>query len=192
MTEREKMLAGQSYDSRDPELLHLYHRCRSLLQAFNGLDSENLPERTRLLRELLHQTAPSVWIEAPFFCDYGAFIEIGAHTFVNVNCVFVDNNWIRIGRNGLIGPGVHIYTSGHPIRASERVVFDTDGQRRYLTHSQPVTIGDNVWIGGNSVILPGVTVGDNAVVGANSTVTRDVPANCLVAGSPARVMREID
>ena len=191
MTEREKMLAGQPYDSRDPELLRLYHRCRKLLQAFNGLDSENLPERTRLLRELFHQTAPNVWIEAPFFCDYGAFIDIGANTFVNVNCVFVDNHWIRIGRNGLIGPGVHIYTSSHPLSAAERIVTDADGRTRYVTQSQPVTIGDNVWIGGNSVVLPGVTIGDHAVVGANSTVTREVPANCLVVGNPARVVREV-
>ncbi|SIS52130.1 maltose O-acetyltransferase [Zobellia uliginosa] len=190
MTEKEKMMKGDAYDSRDPELLKMYHRARKLLQAYNSLDSELLEERERLLTELLSFKASGVWIEAPFFCDYGSNISIGKNTFVNTNCIFIDNNKISIGQNGLIAPYVQIYTATHPIKASDRIVEEGGGSR-YLTHTKAVMIGDNVWIGGNSVIFPGVTIGNNVTIGAGSVVTKDIPDNVLAYGNPCKVIRSL-
>ena len=190
MTEKEKMLQGEAYNSRDPELLGMYHRARKLLQAYNTLDSQMLEQREELLDALLEYKGKGVWIEAPFFCDYGSNISIGPHTFVNVNCMFLDNNKISIGKNGLIGPYVQIYTASHPLQASERII-ENKGSSRYLTFTKPVTIGDNVWIGGNSVIFPGVTIGDNVTIGAGSVVTRDIPDNVFAYGNPCEVQREL-
>jgi len=190
MTEREKMLLGQSYNSRDPELIAMYHKARKLLKAYNLLDSELLQERERILTELFEKVEKGVWIEAPFFCDYGANISIGENTFVNTNCMFIDNNKIRIGKNGLIAPYVQIYTASHPLKASERII-ETSDSTRYLTKTKPVTIGDNVWVGGNSVIFPGVTIGDNVTIGAGSVVTKDIPNDVLAFGNPCEVRKAL-
>lgn len=185
------MLAGQNYDSRDKELLARYHLARGLMQAYNALDSEELQQREDLLAQLLGNKAKGVWIEAPFFCDYGAYISIGENTFVNTNCFFLDNNHITIGKNGLIGPYVQIYTANHPLRATERIVQSEDGSTRYLTNSKAVTIGDNVWIGGNTVIMPGVTIGNNVTIGAGSVVTQDIQDDVLAFGNPCTVIKEL-
>lgn len=184
------MLSGDYYDSRDPELLKMYHSARRLLKDYNNLDSEFISERERLLNELFDHKGPGVWIETPFFCDYGENISIGAHTFVNTNCMFLDNNKITIGKNGLIAPYVQIYTAIHPLKASERIFIDK-GQSRYRTASKPVHIGDNVWIGGNSVIFPGVTIGNNVTIGAGSVVTKSIPDNVLAFGNPCQVIRKL-
>lgn len=191
MSEREKMLSGLPYDSRNPELLEMYHHAKRLLKSYNKLDSRDTATRERLLRDLLGEVGPGVWIEAPFFCDYGTHLRIGAGTFVNVNCTFIDDNYITIGRNGLIGPGVHIYTASHPLAAHDRITTRADGSRHYRTQTAPVTIGNDVWIGGNTVICPGVTIGDRVTIGAGSVVTKDVPADVLALGSPCRVVRQI-
>lgn len=184
------MLNGENYNSRDPELLNMYHRARKLLRRFNNLDSDLLTERDQILDELFEFKGDGVWIEAPFFCDYGENISIGANTFVNTNCMLLDNNKITIGKNGLIAPYVQIYTASHPIKASERIIEDGNGSR-YLTSSKPVQIGDNAWIGGNSVIFPGVTIGDNVTIGAGSVVTKDIPNNVLALGNPCKVVKEL-
>jgi maltose O-acetyltransferase len=191
MTEKEKMLAGLAYNSRDAELLEMYHHARSLLHQLNHLDSRLTKERSDVLTQLLGKVGEHVWIEAPFFCDYGAHITIGANTFVNVNCVFIDNNEITIGKNGLIGPHVQIYTAAHPLQADQRI-HTTGHDTRYLTSSQPVTIGDNVWIGGNTVILPGVTIGHNVTIGAGSVVTKNIPDNVLAFGNPCIVQKQLN
>lgn len=183
------MLAGVPYNSRDPELLERYHIARKLLLEFNQLDSGNLERKHNLLEELLGGVEEGVWIEAPFFCDYGENIHIGKNSFLNFNCILLDDNRITIGKNALIGPSVQIYTAGHPISAKERII--TDPVDRYLTQSQPVSIGDNVWIGGNTLIMPGVTIGHNVTIGAGSIVTKSIPENCLAMGNPCRVVREI-
>ena len=190
MTEKEKMLRGEFYNSRDPELLEIYHRARKLLKAYNNLDSELSAEREAILQELFAFSGSGVWIEAPFFCDYGENISIGENTFINTNCMLLDNNKITIGKNGLIAPYVQIYTASHPLQASERIV-ELDNKPAYLTYAKPVTIGDNVWIGGNSIILPGVTIGDNVTIGAGSVVTKDIPANVLASGNPCKVIRAL-
>lgn len=191
MTEKQKMLNGEYYDARDPELLAMYHRARKLLKVYNNLDSELTDERDRILNELFEFKADGVWIEAPFFCDYGKNISIGENTFINTNCMFLDDNKITIGKNGLIAPYVQIYTALHPLKASERII-DTGNGARYITSTKPVTIGDNAWIGGNSVILPGVTIGNNVTIGAGSIVTKDIPNNVLAFGNPCKVVREIE
>lgn len=190
MTEKEKMLAGEYYNSRDPELLALYHRARKLLQQYNTLNTELIEKRNDILSELLGHKGDGVWIESPFFCDYGVNISIGKNTFVNVNCMFLDNNTITIGENGLIAPYVQIYTALHPLKASERIIEDEQGTR-YLTATKPVTIGDNAWIGGNTVIFPGVTIGHNVTIGAGSVVSKDIPDNVLAFGNPCKVQRAL-
>jgi len=189
-TNLQKMLDGESYDSRDPELLELYHRAKALILAHNSCDSRDLTQIREILSQLLGKVEKGVWIETPFYCDYGVNIEIGENTFINSNCIFLDDNKIRIGKNGLIAPYVQIYTATHPLKASDRIYQDGDSTR-YHTSTQPVTIGDNVWIGGNSVIFPGVRIGNNVTIGAGSVVTRDIPDDVLAFGNPCQVVKSL-
>ncbi|MBS9525825.1 sugar O-acetyltransferase [Litoribacter alkaliphilus] len=191
MTEKEKMLNGEFYDSRDPELIRIYHKARKLLLEYNNLNSENIKEREKILKLLFDFVGKGIWIEAPFYCDYGENISIGENTFVNTNCMFLDNNKISIGKNGLIAPYVQIYTASHPLIASERIAQEGN-KSRYKTFTRPVDIGDNVWIGGNSIICPGITIGNNVTIGAGSVVTKNIPDNVLAYGNPCKVMRELE
>jgi len=186
----QKMLAGESYDTRDPELLEIYHRARALILAYNTSDTSDRNKRTELLHQLLRKVDSGVWIESPFFCDFGINIEIGENTFINTNCMLLDDNLIRIGKNGLLAPYVQIYTAIHPLKASDRIFQDGE-TTRFRTSTKPVIIGDNVWIGGNSVILPGVTIGNNVTIGAGSVVTKDIPDDSLAFGNPCRVVKSI-
>ncbi|WP_271394125.1 sugar O-acetyltransferase [Aequorivita sinensis] len=190
MTEKEKMLNGEDYNSRDSELLKMYHNARKLLKEYNNLDSELTKERERILNRLFKFKGSGVWIEPPFFCDYGENISIGENTFVNTNCIFLDNNKITIGKNGLIAPYVQIYTASHPLKASDRII-GKGNEARYLTSSKPVTIGANVWIGGNCVIFPGVIIGNNVTIGAGSVVTKNIPDNVLAYGNPCEVKKKL-
>nr|BFF40230.1 hypothetical protein BACY1_20350 [Tenacibaculum mesophilum] len=126
-----------------------------------------------------------------FFCDYGENISIGENTFINTNCMFLDNNKITIGKNCLIAPYVQIYTATHPIKASDRII-NSNNTTHYLTSTKPVTIGDNVWIGGNSIIFPGVSIGNNVTIGAGSTVTKNIPSDVLAFGNPCEIRKKLD
>ncbi|MDX1942325.1 MAG: sugar O-acetyltransferase [Saprospiraceae bacterium] len=190
MTEKEKMLCGDYYDSRAPELIEIYHKARKLLGEYNNLDSREMLKREQILSELLGKKGSNVWIEAPFSCDYGENIYIGDNTFINTNCILLDNNKISIGKNALIAPYVQIYTASHPLKASERII-GAGINSHYLTSTKPVQIGDNVWIGGNSVIFPGVNIGNNVTIGAGSVVTKNIPDNVLAFGNPCKVIREL-
>jgi len=190
MREKEKMLHGEYYNSRDAELIDCYHKAKRLLQEYNSLDSRNLNRRKSLLIELFHFAGKNIWVEPPFYCDYGENISIGENTFINFNCVFLDDNKITIGKNGLIAPNVQIYTAIHPLKAQERIISDKKGTR-YLTAAKPVSIGDNVWIGGNCVIMPGITIGDNVTIGAGSVVTKSIANNKLAFGNPCKIIRSI-
>jgi maltose O-acetyltransferase len=190
VTEKEKMLKGDYYDSRDSELIIMYHKARKLLKQYNNLDSELSQQREQILTDLFEFKGVGVWIETPFFCDYGENISIGENTFINMNCMFLDNNKITIGNNGLIAPYVQIFTANHPLKASERII-GKGTEARYLTSTKPVTIGDNVWIGGNSVIFPGVIIGNNVTIGAGSVVTKNIPDNVLAFGNPCEIKREL-
>jgi maltose O-acetyltransferase len=194
-SERERMLAGEPYDSRDPELLALAHRARALLGTFAATPSTDAAARRRTLVEILGHVGEDVWIEPPFFCDYGQHISIGEESFVNVNCVFLDSATIHIGNQVLIGPGVELLTVSHPLHADERIVSPSErrsGQAPYRTHAKPIVVGDRVWLGAGSIVMPGVTIGANAVIGAGSLVTSDIPADCLAFGHPCRVQRPLD
>jgi maltose O-acetyltransferase len=188
------MLAGEPYDSRDPELLALAHRARALLASFATIPSTDTAARHRTLVDLLGDVGEGVWIEPPFFCDYGQHIAIGPESFVNVNCVFLDSAPIRIGAYVLVGPGVQLLTASHPLAAAQRIVVLENrrpGQAPYRTQARPIVVGDRAWIGAGSIVFPGVTIGANAVIGAGSLVTSDIRADCLAVGQPCRVQRRL-
>ena len=181
-TEHEKMLAGELYDPFDPELVTARERARDLCQALNATREAQQEERRRILRGLFGKGGDSVWMQPPFFCDYGANIELGERVFFNFNCVILDVCLVRIGDYSLFGPAVQIYTATHPMNAE---------LRRRQEFGKPVEIGADVWVGGGALILPGVRIGSRAVIGAGSVVTRDVPEGMFAAGNPCRVIREI-
>ena len=182
MTEMEKMLAGELYDHRDPELAAAHRRAVGLTDAFNRSLPEEEEKRRGIIRELLHARG-GFHIEQPFRCDYGSNITVGDHFFANYDCVILDVCAVEIGDNVLLAPGVHIYTATHPL--------DPQARKSHLEYGRPVRIGNNVWIGGRSVVCPGVTIGDHCVIGAGSVVTRDIPAGMVAVGSPARVIKSV-
>ena len=192
MSEKEKMLAGLHYNSRDPELIERYYLVRKLLIKLNNSSPIDSEQRNELFTSLLGKIGDNVWIETPFFCDYGEHIYIDEGTFINVNAIFLDNNIINIGKNGLIGPGVQLLTAIHPLSARERLITSNENLKTsYKTFSKPIHIGDNVWIGGNTVVLPGITIGNNVTIGAGSVVTKDIPDNMLAFGNPCKIIRQI-
>jgi maltose O-acetyltransferase len=180
--EREKMLAGEMYDPLDPELVAARTRARDLCQALNATRDAEESERRRILRDLFAKGGESVWMQPPFFCDYGSNIELGERVFFNFNCVVLDVCRVRIGAFTLFGPAVQIYTAMHPFNAE---------QRRREEYGKAIDIGSDVWVGGGAIILAGVRIGSRAVIGAGSVVTRDVPEGVLAAGNPCRVIRQI-
>src|SRR3954468_23666961 len=182
MNEQQKMLAGQLYDPMHPDLVAARSRARDLCQALNATHEAQQDERRHLLRELFGRGGDTVWMQPPFFCDYGANIELGERVFFNFNCVVLDVCPIRIGDFTLFGPAVQIYTPMHPL---DPVL------RRSQEYGKPVTIGSDGWVGGGALILPGVTIGSRTVIGAGSVVTRDVPDAVFAAGNPCRVIRSI-
>lgn len=194
MTEREKMLAGELYDCGDKELLDRWHFAKNLVREYNNTQSEDIENKNRILEKLLGKIEENVWITPPFYVDYGNNIYIGNNTEINMNCTFLDDNKIIIGKNGLIAPNVQIYTAFHPTNAIERFGLPKeDGSFEFCkTQTKPVIIGDNVWIGGGVIILPGVTIGNNVVIGAGSVVTKDIPDNKVAYGNPCKIIREND
>ncbi len=193
-TERERMVRGEPYDTRDPELLALAHRARALVAEYGATPSTDAEARYAVLARLLGSVGEGVWIEPPFFCDYGVNLHVGATSFVNANCVFLDSAEIRIGANALIAPAVQLLTATHPLRAAERIVPVAErapGRSPYRTHARPISIGDDVWIGAGTIVLPGVTIGDAVTIGAGSLVTVDIPAHSLAFGQPCRVQRSL-
>jgi maltose O-acetyltransferase len=176
------MLAGELYDPFDPALVTARERARDLCGALNATREGQQDERRRLLRELFGTGGDTVWMQPPFYCDYGSNIELGERVFFNFNCVVLDVCRVRIGDFALFGPAVQIYTPLHPLDAELR-------RRQEL--GKPVEIGSDVWVGGGAIILPGVRIGARAVIGAGSVVTRDIPEGVLAAGNPSRVIREI-
>lgn len=191
MTEREKMLAGELYDCGDEELLTQWHKAKDLMRDYNRTDSRDAQTKDGILMQLLGGRGKNLWITAPFFVDYGNNIYFGNNCEVNMNCTFLDDNKIVIGDNALIAPNVQMYTAFHPTDASERFGEPkADGSFEFCkTRTAPIVIGNNVWIGGGVIIMPGVTIGDNVVIGAGSVVTKDIPDNVVAYGNPCRVMR---
>jgi maltose O-acetyltransferase len=183
MTEREKMLAGELYLATDPELVRARSIARRAMRRFAATDPDDVPGREAILREHLGSFGPAAYVEPPLFVDYGAHLHVGARAYLNTGCVLLDCARIEVGADALLGPGVHVYTAMHPIDPEERA--------RGPELARPVHIGAKAWLGGSAVILPGVTIGDGATIGAGSVVTRDVPARCVAAGNPCRVIRAL-
>lgn len=182
-TEREKMIAGEPYLAGDPELAAARSRARKLCRAFNGTDDEDVERRRELLGELLGSMGRGLWIEPPFFLDYGAQTTIGDDVFINTGCVILDCAAVTIGDRVLFGPGVQIYTAHHPV--------DPDARRDLREGASPIRIGDDAWIGGRTILCPGVSIGAGSTVGAGSVVTSDVPERAVAAGNPCRVIRRL-
>ncbi len=168
-------------------------RARELTREYYNSDYKDMDKRRAILRELLGSVGENVAIDTPFHCDYGKNIFIGDDVIININCTFVDNRPIRIGNQVLIASNVQIYTSAHPTSAEERFVqnWKEKGTTFFRTYALSVEIQDHVWIGGGSIILPGVTIGENSVIGAGSVVNRSIPADCVAAGNPCRVIRHL-
>ncbi|SBW09483.1 putative enzyme [uncultured delta proteobacterium] len=184
MTEKEKAAAGLLYDGNyEPGMMAERIHAASLCQRYNTLPPGSREEQRAVMRELLGKTGDDFLIVQPFYCDYGYNITIGERFFANVNCVILDAAPVVFGDNVFIGPTCGFYTAGHPLNVIQR--------NQGLEYAYPIAIGNNVWIGGNAVFMPGVTVGDNVVVGAGSVVTRSIPANTVAVGNPCRVLRDV-
>lgn len=173
------MIAGEPYDALDSELLAARARARELCQCMVGVNDK---EMRRIFCELFGVGGETVNVAPPFFCDYGANIELGERVFFNFNCVVLDAAPVKIGAYTIFGPAVQIYTSVHPLEADAR---------RKLESAKAVEIGSDVWVGGGAIILPGVQIGSRSVIGAGSVVTKDVPEGVLAVGNPCRVLRQI-
>jgi maltose O-acetyltransferase len=180
-SQRQRMLDGDLYTADDPELIAASDRARSLQDEFNRAVTRT--ERNRILRTLLGSFGAASEIRPPFFCDYGSHIHVGARTFANFGLVALDVAKITIGDDVQIGPNVQLLTPTHPI--------DVDLRRAKWEAAEPIEIGENAWLGGGVIVLPGVTIGDNTVVGAGAVVSRDLPAGVVAMGNPARVVRSI-
>ena len=191
MNQKGRMLANLPYKAWMDGLGEERMENKKKIYKYNNLDPEKQDEKTALIKDILGKTGENINIEAPFHCDYGYNIEVGENFFANynflisqfLNLVILDVARVKIGDNAQIAPNVSIYTAGHPIHP--------DSRNSDYEYGIDVTIGDNVWIGGNSVIVPGVTVGNNVVIGAGSVVTKDLPDNVIAAGNPCRIIREI-
>lgn len=187
MTELEKKQSGEIYDCRDSELRKQYHQAKNLAREYNTLGSEDVESKERILKLLLGGYGKDSRINQPLYVDYGNNIFIGENSMVNMNCTLMDTGRITIGKNTLIGPDVKIYTAMHSKSVRERYWEEEDGTKAVKTYALPVRIGDNVWIGGGTTILPGVSIGNRVVIGAGSVVTESIPDGAVACGNPCTV-----
>jgi maltose O-acetyltransferase len=182
-TEKEKMLAGELYDPLDKQLSDERLKARLLLKELNDSPESEVEKRARVLKELLPHAGNELWLQPPFYCDYGSNIKTGERVFLNFNCVILDVAQVTIGSRTLIGPNVQVYAATHPLNYKERASG--------LEYGKPVSIGEDVWIGGSVIICPGVHIGDRSVIGAGSVVTKNIPADVFAAGNPCRIIRQL-
>lgn len=182
-SEKDKMLAGELYDPLDKQLADERLRARILLKDLNDSAENEVDKRTKILNDLLPQAGEDLWIQPPFFCDYGTNISIGEKVFFNFNCTVLDVMQVEIGSRTMFGPNVQVYTATHPLNHKERASG--------LEYAKPVSIGEDVWIGGGAIICPGVSIGDRTVIGAGSVVSKNIPADVFAAGNPCKVIRDL-
>lgn len=183
MTEKEKMLSGKLYSAEDKELLALRRKARNLCYRFNQTNEDEKILRQEILQELLGAAGDNLNIHPTFHCDYGFPITVGKNFYANYDCIILDVAPVTIGDNVMFGPRVCIYSAAHPLDA----VVRSSG----VEFGKPVTIGNDVWVGGNTVINPGVTIGNNVVIGSGSVVTKSIPDGVVAAGNPCRIIRAI-
>jgi maltose O-acetyltransferase len=183
-TEKEKMLAGELYNALDKQLSEDRTRTRLLIKQLNESREDEPATRAEILQQLIPNAPADLWLQPPFYCDYGYNIIAGERVFFNFNCVVLDVTYVRIGSRIMFGPNVQIYTATHPINHIERASG--------LEYAKPITIGEDCWIGGSAVICPGVTIGDRTIIGAGSVVTRDIPSDVFAAGNPCKVIRQLE
>lgn len=184
MNEKEKMLAGELYDANyNEELQKEREKAKDLCYEYNQIKPSKQEEKRKIIKQLLGKTKQNFLIEQPFMCDYGYNIEIGENFYANHNLIILDGNKVTFGDNVFIAPNCAFYTAGHPL--------DPEQRNKGLEYAKPIEVGDNVWIGGNVVVLPGVKIGDNCVIGAGSVVTKDVPENSVAVGNPCKVIRKL-
>ena len=183
MTEREKALAGQLYSPADPELRKLHLRIKKLFGKYNKTDPSNEKSLKKQIKNILGECGNKVFVQPPFYCDYGINISVGENFFANYGCVILDVNKVKIGKNCMLAPCVKIFSATHPVRAEERY----NGVELGL----PVTIGDNCWIGGGAIINPGVSIGNNVVVASGAVVTKSFGDNVLIGGCPAKIIKRL-
>jgi maltose O-acetyltransferase len=182
-TEKEKMLAGELYNALDKQLSDERLQTRLLIKKLNDTREDEESTRTAILRELIPNAGSGLWLQPPFYCDYGSNILIGEKVFFNFNCVVLDVTYVTIGSRTLFGPNVQIYTATHPLDHLERASG--------LEYAKPIVIGEDVWVGGSAVICPGVEIGSRSVIGAGSVVTKNIPSDVFAAGNPCRVIRSL-
>ena len=184
MTEKEKMLSGMVYSAIDDQLLKELNEVKEIIHEYNALKPSQTLRRFQILKDLLgHVADDEIIVNQPFYCDYGKQIRVGKRFFANFNLTVLDEALVTIGDDCFIGPNVSIYTACHSTNPVER-----NTRREW---AEPVTIGDNVWIGGSVTILPGVTIGSNVTIGAGSVVTRDIPDNVVAVGNPCKVIKSL-
>lgn len=183
-TEKQKMLAGELYMAWDPELTRERANARRLTRLYNQTAETDDELRMRILKELLGSTGNNLAMEPNIRFDYGYNIHVGENFYANFDCTILDVCEVRIGDNCLFGPGVHVYTATHPVDPYERI--------KGPEYGKPVTIGNNVWVGGRAIINPGVTIGHNVVIASGAVVTKDIPDHTIVGGNPARAIRQIE
>ena len=182
-TEKEKMISGEQYLAGDPILVKERRKAKNLLHRLNVIEYRITKKAREIIQELIPNAGTNLYIEPPFFCDYGYNIICGDNVYFNVNCVVLDGAKVTIGDNVFFAPNVQIYTANHPLETE---------LRKTLENALPISIGDDCWIGGNAVICPGVTIGKGCVIGAGSVVTKDIPDSSLAVGNPAKVIRKLN
>jgi maltose O-acetyltransferase len=182
-SEKEKMLSGELYNALDKQLTEERVKTRLLLKELNDSREDQPEQREIILKELLPNAGIGLWLQPPFYCDYGTNIILGENVFFNFNCVLLDVAKITVGSRTVFGPNVQIYTAGHPVNYLERASG--------LEYGKSIVIGQDVWIGGSAIICPGVTIGNRSIIGAGSVVTKDIPDDVIAVGNPCRVIKEL-
>ena len=184
MTEKEKRDRQELYDGNyNQELIEEMKKAKDLCFKYNNIEQSNIEKRTKLIKELFGKTGENILVQSNFQCDYGYNISVGENFYMNHNCIILDGAKVEFGDNVFIAPNCGFYTAGHPI--------DVELRNKGLEYAKPIKVGNNVWIGGNVVVLPGVSIGDNVTIGAGSVVTKDIPSNSVAVGNPCRVIKNV-
>ena len=189
MTEHEKLLAGQNYDYRDSEIQQMLANGRKLVKEINT--EQDVKKRAEAIKNLFGKVGKDFVINGTFSANYGKHISVGDNVFINGNCTFQDSNLITLGDRVIIAPDTKLYCGAHSLDANKRFGTRPDGSKYLITYTKPITIGNDVWIGGNVTIIGGVSIGNNVIIAAGAVVVKDVPDNTVVGGVPAKAIESL-